>query len=542
MHEIITLHLLRPDLWQVRGATNGYLLVRGDASLLIDCPAAEVAPALREAGLPLPATVCHTHVQEEHCREWDGFAGAAVYVPAGSDEVARRTDAYFSACATVWPPDRQWDTLGAEPYGIAGCPTERPPQMPLAVTGALAPDTPFTWQDITFDIIPLPGHGKHAIGLYWRDAGLLFSGDLLRAGGYLVNFYDLERSYGHPTGYRELLRSLQRVQTLAPAALLPATGPLIDHPAADCAALRARLDARFNLPSRRAETPPAITNFAPRREFGRYREVLPGLYQNTNYGNVILYVDAEGRGCLVDPDICVWESWEANCRAMHADLDLLERETGLRRIELALITHYHGDHVQYANLLRARYGTEIATTPDIARVLETPAHFRYPCVLDWYGFPFDHLCVDRRLVYEEVFRWHDVPITPLHLPGHCYAHAGYAIPWQGQQTVCAGDVLQYGAGPIGVGLPVLYNDTAWPDRGILVSLRRIAAAAPDWVLGGHSHAFHEDGAILTDWIAATEDALGATRNLSPDGDLLCAMTPPGYDAKRPAIAASCDVV
>jgi glyoxylase-like metal-dependent hydrolase (beta-lactamase superfamily II) len=219
---------------------------------------------------------------------------------------------------------------------------------------------------------------------------------------------------------------------------------------------------------------------------------------------------------------------------MHADFDLLERETGLRNIDLALITHYHGDHLEYCNLLRKRYGTTIATTPNVAAVMAHPEEFRYPCTIDWYGLPFDRLQVDRVLNYDETITWGDTTITPMHLPGHCYAHTGYAIPWRGLRTVCTGDTLQYGSGPIRAELPILYNDTAWPDRGFLTALRTLARVQPQLVLGGHSHSFFDrDGAILRDWLSVQEAALPLVADLLADGDLLHGMTPPGYDAKRP---------
>ena len=120
-------------LYTIASGTNGYLLVREGRGLLVDCPVAGLADELAEHELPAPATVLHTQVQAEHCLEWDSFPAAEVYVPAGSAEIARRSPAFFAACDTVWPPDREWERRGEEAYGIAGCITERPPQGDLPV-------------------------------------------------------------------------------------------------------------------------------------------------------------------------------------------------------------------------------------------------------------------------------------------------------------------------------------------------------------------------------------------------------------------------
>jgi len=527
-----------PALWRLSGETNGYLIVRGAESLLIDCPAGIWAPLLEAAGLPLPRTILHTQVQDEHCGEWAAFPTAQVLVAKASLTVAQRTQKYFEECATVWPPSRAWETLGEEKFGIGGCTTERPPAQPLQVIGTLQSGHKFQWQDVTFEIFALPASGKRSIGLAWRDKHVIFSGDLLLAGGYLVNAYDLERNYGMPLGYVQLQRNLRQVAAMNPRLLLPTTGPIITEPIADIDRLKKRIAWATRPPALRRHEPAALINYLPARVFGRFREVLPGLYQNTNYGNVIVFVTANGAGLLIDPGPCIWPTWEEGAAGMQEDLDLLEREAGLTRIERALITHFHGDHVQFCDLLRQRYGTEILATPDVATLLAHPETYHYPCCVDWYGYPYKCLTVDRVIVYEQPLTWQDTTITPVHAPGHCYAHAAFLLDWHHRRTACTGDVLQYGAGPISVGMPILYNDTAWPDRGLLVTLARLAAYQPEVVLCGHSQSFLDpDGAILADWQLAAGTSLALAHAMAPDGDLLRMMTPPGFDIMRQQLMA-----
>jgi glyoxylase-like metal-dependent hydrolase (beta-lactamase superfamily II) len=516
----------------VAADTNGYLLVRDAAALLIDCPLADVATALRDAGLPAPEVVLHTQVQAEHCGEWAAFPDAGVYVNVESEPVARRSSAFFAACDTVWPPDRAWDTLGAEPYGIAGCTTERPPAQSLNVADTLVPGTPFRWRGVELDVLPLSASGKRSIGFGWREPGVVFTGDLLAAGGTLVNAYDLERSYGMPTGYLQLRRALNLVEGLDARLLLPTTCELITDPAGDIATLRARVAWVTQAPARRTDEPGAPINYTPARTFGRFRQVAEGIFQNTNFGNVVVFIAPDGGAVMVDPGPCIWPTWEEGVAGMQEDLDLLEREAGLRRVELALLTHHHGDHVQFCDLLRARYGTEICATPDVAMLIAEPETFRYPCTLDWYAFPFARITVDRVLPFDAPLAWRDTTITPMHTPGHCYAHAAFSIPWRGLRTVCTGDVLQYGAGPISVGMPILYNDTAWPSRGMLPTYRRLADERADLVLCGHSQSFFDpDGGILADWAAMAEASQALAQAMLGD-DLERAMTPPGFDEKR----------
>ena len=65
-----------------------------------------------------------------------------------------------------------------------------------------------------------------------------------------------------------------------------------------------------------------------------------------------------------------------------------------------------------------------------------------------YPVPFKSIKVDAYIEYEKVLYWHDVPVIPIHTPGHCYAHASYHLVWENVTIFCTGDVLQYGKGTI----------------------------------------------------------------------------------------------
>ncbi len=522
-------------VWRIENETNGYLLVREGASLLIDCPAADAASALQAAGLPLPERILHTQVQEEHCREWAAFPCVPVSVSAEARPVAERAAVFFQESETLWPDDRAWETLGEDKYGIAGCMTERPPVKPLNVASVFAPGEVIRWRGVELEVAALPSSGKRSVGFVWRTAGVAFTGDLVHAGGKLVNFYDLERSYGG-IALKATEAAFAQAGQWGVARFLPGTGPIVEQPVADMARVLDLLKKPNRAGVRRQGTRSGMTNFDTVRTFGRYCEIVKGVYQNTNFGNIVLFVDDAGRGLMVDPCNCVWLDWEGSVASMHADLDELEREAGLKTVDTVLITHPHGDHIQYCDLLRQRYGATVLATPDVAALMERPADFPYPCLNDWYNFPFKTVTVDRRLHYGEPFDWHGVAVTPVHTPGHCFAHAGFALSWHGERVFCSGDVIQHGGGAIGTGLPFCYNDNGAPDRSPLVTMRRVAAFKPDLVCCGHSRSFRDpDGGIIRDWVELWQTQIAALKGYVPDGDLLRASTPPGYDAVRPSL-------
>ncbi len=512
--------------------TNGYLITRNGRSLLVDCPCTDMAERIAARGLPRPEVILHTQVQEEHCREWASLGDARVYVHSGSEEIARRTEQFFKDCRTVWGLDRQWgpDDRGMEKYGIGGCVTERPPQQPLNVAGVLKPGEIFRWQDVELEVLALPGSGKRSIGLYWRQKGILFSGDLFAAGGYLVNLYDIERGYGLYNGWQELFASLDKVAALDPKLGCPSTGPVTHQPGGDCRTMRVRLRQAMRPTWRGLVRRPQK---APLRDLGILRQHSEGIFQSNNGGTIALFIDKQGRGLIVDPDICVWFDWATNCGLMNQSLNLLEKEAGLKTIDWALITHYHGDHMEYAPLLRERYGTKVMTSGPVADVLERPRDYGYPCVLDWYNFPYNSLKVDRRLRYGEVLDWHGTPVEVFHAPGHCWAHAAYCLPWEGKIVACTGDTFMYGGGGIAHGFPITWSDTAWPQRSPLSTYQKFAQLKIDLYLGGHgAYCYDADHSVPGEWILAIEEAIELART-AVYGDLQKAMTPPGYDARRP---------
>ena len=193
------------------------------------------------------------------------------------------------------------------------------------------------------------------------------------------------------------------------------------------------------------------------------------------------------------------------------------------------ITSYHGDHVRFCDLLRKRYGTTITATKDIAANLLT--YGIYPCQLKWYDLPFTQIHIDKYIYHDQPFDWNGIPVLPIHTPGHCYAHTGFVIDWNGVRTATTGDTLQYGAGPIRVDMPVIYNDTAWPDRGFIKTFEQLLHHQTDLVLGGHSFSFFDDG-ILSDWHEAAKASYESAKQMIKDGDLLPAMTPPGFNELR----------
>ena len=527
-----TVTQLAPDLcvYSFSGETTSHLVVRQGKSLLVDCHSPELRDWIAQAGLPLPEMILHTHVQPGHCREANQFPAARILVHAELVELASDPAGYARASQTRWEQPADWPvTLGREKYGIAGSVTVFPPEQPLKIAGTFRAGDRLHWQDLTLIVRALPGHGLEPVGFVLELAGqtlAIFTGDLLRAPAQLVNLYDLEINYGG-TVLPSLPAGLRALAELPAQVYFPATGPVLADGPAQARALAAAIDTYL------AALEWQSGKFQPEaaREYplvGRYRQLHRGIYQIDNFGNCILLIDDHGRGLMIDPGPCGYEL-PGRVAAFHRDLELFEREYGLRTIDCVLITHLHGDHYDMVPVLRERYpDCRVATLDLVAQVIRAPRNYPYAALLPWYNLGLEQVPVDIVLRERSVFDWHEVAIKTIHLPGHCYCHAGFLLTFNGLRLAITGDTIQSRGESDKLSFIIANHSVPDEHSGILKTYRQMIAESVDLNLGGHGSHFTNCAALYAESLRRIEHALPALRRLVPGGDLAAAFLRPGF--------------
>ena len=73
----------------------------------------------------------------------------------------------------------------------------------------------------------------------------------------------------------------------------------------------------------------------------------------------------------------------------------------------------------------------VATLDLVAQVIRAPRNYPYAALLPWYNLGLEQVPVDIVLRERSVFDWHGVAIKTIHLPGHCYCHAGFLLTFNG---------------------------------------------------------------------------------------------------------------
>jgi len=465
---------------------NSYVVLTPEGVVLID-PAADLTPKV----LPeMPRAILLTHVQEEHLAGAFHYPRVPIYVPAGDEYLCAGRDSYGDLI-TAWEEPWPWDTRGNFRGHLAGAQNERPPLHRLPVTGTIASGD----QYFGLRAVSTPGHGKHAL-TYLLDQDsqrLAFCGDLICGDGQLWNWFDAEWDYGLELGQRSLFDAAGRLMEERCNFLLPSHGGVISEPQAALAKLRRRLWAVLN-PS--SEAPGPVVNFEPEPDSAPgWRRLSRHLHQwCREAGNSAVLVSETGNALFVDYGLCYWHPLAERAAHQTGVLAELKRSLGIRKVEICIPTHYHGDHIENIPALVAAEGTEIVCLDAVAEAISHPERHNLACHLWWYGTGAATVPVHRSVPSGTRLRWQEYELEIFHLGGQTYHHAGINALIDGRHVLFVGDAIYgWNSHPD----PVLcYNDAEPETRGWLYALHRIQERKPDLLVCGHASALAEPALLI----------------------------------------------
>lgn len=418
---------------------NCHLILYQGKGLLINSVRGLDPAAFLDANFPVPEEIWHTQVDDASAAEGDFFPQAVIRIPVEFREVALASELYWKEAHTFWENPAEWSvTRGRERYGVAGSIILQPLSMPIPFFETFTRGTRLRWQELEFEVLDLSIRQLYSVGFALETEGkttALFCGELVCGCGRLPDLHGFEMDYG---GLRWdwIASTIESIAARKPEWLCPAFGPNCSQPTKMLESLISDLKVCSAVESPRKYQQPEPP------QFGRYYDHGHGIYQITNYGNVILLVDPEGNGLMIDPGPCDYENPD-RVECFREDLRLFEQEAGLRQIDLVLVTHFHGDHYDLWPSVVERYpDCRIAAWAPVAEILEYPSEFPYASQLPWYRAGWSSCKVDIRTTRARPLDWHGHAIHTLHLPGHCFAHAGYWMDWHGRRLAFIGDLIQ----------------------------------------------------------------------------------------------------
>ena len=448
----------------LEGTCSTYIVHSHGRSLLIDCGMWTAAELEDKIGSAAVEQVWLTHFHSDQCGAagtWSG-AGCRLVFPFAEKR-------YFEEAQLLKAAYDIYDNYTS--YFPGRGPVED-------LRGDYACDyEQLQWQGLSAEIVPLPGHTFGSTGYLLEVDGqrLLACGDLLCAPGKLRDYYWAQWRYMDFQGHINLLESLQRVRQLEVDWLLPGHGAPFRARDQDLEKLQAALEELYELFHGRAYQ-------AYRPQFRRLSDHVHEVSNSS--ANTYIVDDGAGHGLLID---CGYTSNAPIGANPHRFIDhltpYLQPELGLDRVEWFLPSHYHDDHLAGLPRLQARYGTQVACSPELTDLLQHPERYDMPCAVP-------HATrVDQLVPRHGVFHWRGIDFKIEQFPGQTLYHhlIGFAV--DGVKYLSIGDNIS------GVSLTQgrqLVHSFIPKNRTPVSSYRemprQIAERAPDVLLTGHKGA------------------------------------------------------
>ncbi len=428
------LRQLSEHLYVWQDTCQVYIVVDGDAALVIDAGAGEVAEHLAALGVKRIEWVLHTHHHRDQCSGTPRLreVGARVAVP----EYERHL---FAQAELFWQNRRTFDNYNdRNTFFTVG--------QNIPVDAVLEDYETFGWRGYQFHILPAKGHtlGSSALIAEIDGRRVAFTGDLMTAGGKLYQLHAMEYTYGAMEGILFTLQSIQALRKQQVAVAYPSHGEPVTDVAGDVDRLERRLMDCVQLGrglrvAGRESIPETI--FLPEPRFiPLSRHLLWGGVWTCSNFYVIL--SDSGKAMFVDYGHAFWPHMHIgpdhdgleSMRFVEHHLDELRDDYGVTSFDLVVPTHIHDDHTCGIPFLQRHHQTQCWALEEVGQVLADPAAWTStPCT-----FP-KPIRIDRWLKDGDRFQWEEYEFDIYYAPGQTEFHSVYAGMIDGRKVAFTGD-------------------------------------------------------------------------------------------------------
>jgi glyoxylase-like metal-dependent hydrolase (beta-lactamase superfamily II) len=410
-----------PDVFRFSDAANSYLIRSGREAILVDIGTGDVLDHLADFGVESVTDVLMTHHHRDGAQ---GLARAAaqgipIWVPSTERDLFDRVDVHWQ----MRPLDNLYD-LRQDRFSLL---------EPVPVAGVVPDYRTRRFGAVDVTTIPTPGHTPGSVSYLVERGGkrLAFTGDLVAAPGKVWSLAATQWTYTGIEGVGSTILSSLDVLDRQPDLLLPAHGDPIDDPKAAIDLLNARLQELID--QRSPEWKLAALRERPYLEISRHL-----LLNRTAVANSYVLLSDSGGALVIDFGYDFTTGLptgfdRSSRKPWLATLPALKRLHGVDRVEVALPTHYHDDHVAGFNLLREVEGTEVWSPENMTRIFREPRRFDLPCL--WY----DPIEVDREVAFGRPVKWREYELTFHELPGHTLYAAAIEVEVDGRKVLATGD-------------------------------------------------------------------------------------------------------
>lgn len=393
-----------PNVYLWPDSCNVYALIGPEGALIVNAGTGQWLAHVSELPKPPVALAC-THFFRDHAA---GAAAAAqtgipVYVPAGEREIFADPAQHFRQRDTYIIYDNYWDLFA--------------PIEAAAIAGVLRDYDHVTLAGLDVEVLPLPGVTMNQIGLavQWPEIGeVVCCGEAIHSPGRVARIAPFQYNYNDLGGAVNAFYSARDLRLRKPAVLLPSLGtPMLDRCEDGLAQLEASLTAlcagrqweRGQIASADRMT---LTEITPHVWSSPYTcSINYFLISKSGKALVIDYGYVDRRGHLNAN-----YSKPYRRRAMLHSLAELKSRFGIDKIDVALISHFHDDHVCGVPNLQRVFGTQCWASEAFADLLAHPEAHCFPC--DWP----EPIRIDKRIGLDEQVTWEEFTFRFAPMNGH----------------------------------------------------------------------------------------------------------------------------
>lgn len=414
-----------PDVLVWEDSCNVYAVIGPEGTLIIDAGTGQWIEGIDDLPSAPVALVC-THFFRDHSAGAirAARAGIPVYVPEGERAIFADPAQHFRERDTYIIYDNYWDLFA--------------PIEPVALAGVLRDYEHVSLAGLTFEVIPLPGVTMTQAGLVLtRDDGsrIVFCAEAIHSPGRMARIAPLQYNYNDLGGAVVAYGTARDLRRLQPAALLPSLGvPML----AECEDALLALEA--SLKALCAGRPWEAHSIAMMDQ-PSFTRVTDHVWLSTETVSFNWFIISEsGKALVLDYGydqsrnvLAASYSKPYRRRALLHSARALKEQFGIDRIDVALISHFHDDHVCGVPLLQRLFGTECWAPDTFADLLEQPDAHCFPC--DWP----QPIKVQRRIPVAETVRWEEFEFHFAPMSGHTRFSALIGFEADGKRFAHTGD-------------------------------------------------------------------------------------------------------
>ena len=397
----MTWEKILPGVFIYRDSCNVYAVQGGNGMLIIDAGTGSWLDQISQ--LPSqPVALALTHYFRDHAAGAVSASerGIAVYVPECERDILADPCQHFRSRETYNIYDNLWNLFA--------------PIEPVIITDVLKDYDHVDIAGLKIEIVPLPGCTHTQIGLSIKlpgsDQPVIFCGEAIHSRGRVPRVAPYQYNYNDLPGGQNAWYSTNSLRSFNPLALMPSLGePILEDPDGALRELNDNLTALL-------QARPGIAQ--PGYPTG-LEKVTEHVYLDNNSGSNNWFIISEsGKAMVIDYGYFASQYGSAfpnyssplNRRALLHGMDALKDQFGIDRIDVALVSHFHDDHVCGLPLLQRLFNTKIWATENFADLIEHPEAHCFPC--PWpHPIPVDHhIKLDEEVAWEE-YRFHFAPMS-----------------------------------------------------------------------------------------------------------------------------------